>query len=429
MKSLINFKFIASGVLLLLQFNLLKAQAISKSALFIGNSYVYTNDLPAQIKNIAISMGDELITDSNTPGGYTFELHSTNATTLSKIALGTWDYVILQEQSQIPSFPIGQVETICFPYATILDDLIHEANSCAETVFFMTWGRKEGDAGNCPTWPPVCTYEGMDSLLNLRYRMMAEDNDALLSPVGQVWYFIRDLYPEIELYNPDFSHPSVNGTYAAALTFYTILFQKNPLDITYNGSVTPDNAMHMREVVKSVVYDSLVFWHVGEYNPQAAFSFEHLGDAVYQFSNLSLNAENYFWDFGDGTTSTEINPIHTYTAAGNYPVKLLANKCANSDSITTELIVENVGLIQNHYSDSFTIYPNPVQNNSLIFSAEEQTFSTYCIYNNEGQMIMSGDLFFLENVITTENLPDGFYLFTALKATGEMVSKPFTVSR
>jgi PKD repeat protein len=412
-----------------LQLSSVFAQAITKSALFIGNSYVYTNDLPTQIKNIATSMGDELITDNNTPGGYTFELHSTNATTLSKIALGTWDYVVLQEQSQIPSFPIGQVETICFPYATILDDLIHEGNSCAETVFFMTWGRKEGDAGNCPTWPPVCTYEGMDSLLNLRYRMMAEDNDALLSPVGQVWYFIRDLYPEIELYNPDFSHPSVNGTYAAALTFYTILFQKNPLDITYNGSVTPEYAMHMREVVKTVVYDSLAVWHVGEYNPQAAFNFEQLGDATYQFTNLSINAENYVWDFGDGTTSTEINPTHSYTLAGIYPVKLLAAKCANNDSITIELTVENVGVIENQNNTGFIIYPNPVQNNSLIFSASEQIFSDYIIYNISGQMIMHGDLPLKENIISITNLTDGLYFFSAYNAEGEKVSRNFTVNR
>lgn len=424
-----NPKSSAFLALLLLQINSLFAQAITKSALFIGNSYVYTNDLPTQVKNIATSMGDVLITDNNTPGGYTFELHSTNATTLSKIALGTWDFVILQEQSQIPSFPIGQVETICFPYATILDDLIHEANSCAETVFFMTWGRKEGDAGNCPTWPPVCTYEGMDSLLNLRYRMMAEDNDALLSPVGQVWYFIRDLYPEIELYNPDFSHPSVNGTYAAALTFYTILFQKNPLDITYNGSVTPEYAMHMREVVKSVVYDSLAVWHIGEYIPQAAFNFEHLGDAVYQFTNLSTNAESYVWDFGDGTSSTEINPTHTYTSAGNYQVKLFAAKCAYNDSSITELPVENVGIIQNQWNAGFVIYPNPIRNNSLNFSNSEKLFSDFIIYNTGGQIIRFGDLPFTENIISVSDLTDGLYLFSAYNAEGEKVSRSFIICR
>ena len=43
------------------------------------------------------------------------------------------------------------------------------------------------------------------------------------------------------------------------------------------------------------------------------------------FSNQSYNADSYFWDFGDGSTSTDFNPIHTYLADGNYTVKLIAS--------------------------------------------------------------------------------------------------------
>ena len=52
-----------------------------------------------------MSLGDTLFTDSNTPGGYTLNLHSTNTTTQTKINSQQWDYVVLQEQSQIPSLP------------------------------------------------------------------------------------------------------------------------------------------------------------------------------------------------------------------------------------------------------------------------------------------------------------------------------------
>jgi hypothetical protein len=171
----------------------------TKKALFLGNSYTGYNNLAQLTATLALSAGDSLISTALTPGGYTLEGHSTNSNTLNAISNGSWDFVVLQEQSQRPSFPATQVTQEVFPYARALDSLINQHNSCAETVFYMTWGRKNGDASNCAFWPPVCTYEGMDSLLNLRYRQMANDNDAIVSPVGAVWHYIRDTYPNIEL--------------------------------------------------------------------------------------------------------------------------------------------------------------------------------------------------------------------------------------
>jgi peptidyl-prolyl cis-trans isomerase B (cyclophilin B) len=48
--------------------------------------------------------------------------------------------------------------------------------------------------------------------------------------------------------------------------------------------------------------------------------------AEVQFTNNSLKAESYAWDFGDGATSTEANPKHRYTHSGNYEVTLKAIK-------------------------------------------------------------------------------------------------------
>tara|TARA_R110001592_G_scaffold111347_2_gene308325 strand:- start:2253 stop:2606 length:354 start_codon:yes stop_codon:yes gene_type:complete len=88
---------------ILLAFSKINAQ--QKKVLFIGNSYTGVNNLSLLVKNIALSMGDTMFIDSNTPGGYTLKQHSTNATTLAKINSQQWDYVVLQEQSQIPSLP------------------------------------------------------------------------------------------------------------------------------------------------------------------------------------------------------------------------------------------------------------------------------------------------------------------------------------
>ncbi|MHB8258840.1 MAG: C10 family peptidase [Bacteroidia bacterium] len=52
--------------------------------------------------------------------------------------------------------------------------------------------------------------------------------------------------------------------------------------------------------------------------------------APIHFINGSLNAATYNWSFGDGTTNTSINPMHTYTASGAYNVKLITTACAGN---------------------------------------------------------------------------------------------------
>jgi len=56
------------------------------------------------------------------------------------------------------------------------------------------------------------------------------------------------------------------------------------------------------------------------------------------FVNLSLNGESYFWDFGDGNTSTEMNPDFVYETAGVYTVTLTVT---NPDGMTNEMVKEN----------------------------------------------------------------------------------------
>ena len=46
----------------------------TSKVLFIGNSYTSVNDLPTMVSNIAVSFGDVLIKDSQTPGGTTLKL-------------------------------------------------------------------------------------------------------------------------------------------------------------------------------------------------------------------------------------------------------------------------------------------------------------------------------------------------------------------
>lgn len=399
---------------------------ISKRALFIGNSYTATNNLPQMIADAAASTGDVLEFDMQVPGGYTFELHSENPTTLELIAEGTWDIVVLQEQSQIPSFPIAQVEVECFPFALKLDSLIREANACTETMFFMTWGRKDGDAMNCPTWPPVCTYDGMDSLLHERYMMMGADNSAEVSPVGAVWHFIRDTYPEIELYLGDGSHPSGAGSYAAACAFYAAIFRKDPTLITYNYTLPADQAANIRAAAKAVVYDSLSAWYIGTYtfDPHAVFTATTDIPLTAVFENLSTGAEDFLWDLGDGTTSTVASPTHVYADAGTYTVSLTAITCDTADAVTQTIeILEDETSAVEDMSAHIQIYPNPVGAALQVYTT--QPISTLFIADLQGRLhYTANNISGVNHTINVGNLSPGLYMLVVERA-GMMQSVPF----
>jgi hypothetical protein len=231
-----------------------------RRALFIGNSYVFVNNLPQITADIARSAGDSLFFNISAPGGYTLRQHSEDNNTLGKIRSGYWDFVVLQEQSLLTAFPDDSVKQEVVPFVHFLDSVIHVYNRHCKTMFYMTWGRKDGDSEDCQWCPPVCTYAGMDTLVRQRYLMLAGLIHAPVSPVGAVWKYIRQTYPEIVLYQNDGSHPSEAGSYAAACCFYTSIFRKSPFSIRYDYRLTPAEAGKIRTAVKKVVSDNLKFW-------------------------------------------------------------------------------------------------------------------------------------------------------------------------
>jgi parallel beta-helix repeat protein len=65
----------------------------------------------------------------------------------------------------------------------------------------------------------------------------------------------------------------------------------------------------------------------------------HVGDVITFSSSCSQNATGFAWDFGDGSTSTDANPTHTYTAVGNLTVKLTVTAAGISPNTKTQAIV------------------------------------------------------------------------------------------
>lgn len=296
----------------------------TRRVLFLGNSYTYFNNMPQTVANMATSIGDVLTFDMHAPGGFTIDNHSTSTTTRNKITQGNWDYVVIQEQSQLPSFP-GYFANGLHGIA----ENIRNNSPCGRIMFYMTWGRKNGDAANCVNWPPVCTYLGMDSLIRLSYTDMAQTHYGELSPVGAAWRYVRQHHPGINLYEPDESHPSAAGSYLVACCFYTSIFKKNPLSVTHNAGISASDAAILRQAAKIVVFDSLAHWDHSAGAPTANFAYS-IGSGTNQVvcTNYSSDyADSYLWNFGDGNTSTQKHPTHSYANNGTYTITLTAYNC------------------------------------------------------------------------------------------------------
>ena len=60
------------------------------------------------------------------------------------------------------------------------------------------------------------------------------------------------------------------------------------------------------------------------------------------FRNYSENATNYFWEFGDGNTSIDKDPIHSYQTLGEYQVKLTASNENESDEYFLKVVIGQI---------------------------------------------------------------------------------------
>lgn len=379
--------------------------------LFLGNSYTQSNNLPEIIKNAALLTGDTLIYEAYTPGGKTLKQHAEDPFTQQLIAQGDWDYVVIQGQSQEPSFPINYVQEQVLPYAHALSQAIKATNPCTEILFYTTWGRENGDDMNCPFFPPLCTYEGMDDLLTERYILMAEQNEGIIIPVGPVWRSVRSQYPNIPLYTSDESHPSTAGSYLAAMTFYSIIFNKETLNHPYHFNLDPITAASIQNVVNEIAFQQKSFWTRFASIPQVDFNYEEISSGKVHFINLSNNVENYHWDFGNGHSSEELEPVYQYEEEGTYNVTLTAQKtnCSLTLSKTQTIHIESSIHINENHTQHFILHPNPTHH---YFSIQgKHPIGQVNIYNMNGIIIASTLISKPEDLYQFDisSLPQGIY--------------------
>jgi len=204
--------------------------------LFIGNSLTYVNDLPGMLGVLIDSAGAGPVTIASVAfGNWGLQDHWEQGPARATIAQGSWDVVALQ---QGPSATEGRPSLL--EYSALFAEEIEQVG--ALPALYMVW-------------PDSIRFFDFDGVSD-SYRTAAEQVDGLLFPVGEAWRVAWSLSSTIELYGVDGFHPSIEGTYLAALVMFEQLTARTPVGLpsafyvsssSLTVNVSPDNAATLQQ--------------------------------------------------------------------------------------------------------------------------------------------------------------------------------------
>ena len=161
---------------------------------------------------------------------------------------------------------------------------------------------------------------------------------------------------------------------------------------------------------------------VAEDVPTVAFEYA-INDLEVTFTNNSLNADNFEWQFGDGDISTEENPSHIYTAAGSYNVNLVASNNCGASSVMGSILLTFTSVKENKNPLlSFAASPNPFSDKIMIEYEVSEPFTNgeILLTNILGKKIITRKIVHRQDqiIIEQKDLNNGIY-FIQLNIDGE----------
>jgi hypothetical protein len=309
------------------------------SVLFIGNSFTFTYDMPFKFKEIAESFGRKTYVDTVVKGGMNLKYHSDQAKTYEKIRSRKWDYIVIQGHSKEFARPTDSIDKNCLPFARKIVDSIRANHNCTKILFYETWGYKNGINSS----PLISTYSLMQSVIEKEYLRFVGVFSAGLVPVGSVWREVRENYPLINLYNEDLYHPSKEGSYLAACTFYASIFRVSPVNNTAKSILSQDLRNSIELTATQIVINQFDKWSLKPESPELVLGY----DLILQNNKLQINnrAENFntiSWSFGDGLTSLADSPKHIYEKSGKYTINQKIENGCNYKELSREIVVKKI---------------------------------------------------------------------------------------
>ncbi len=107
------------------------------------------------------------------------------------------------------------------------------------------------------------------------------------------------------------------------------------------------------------------------------------------FRNKSTSSTLSFWDFGDGQTSTDSDPIHKFTQTGEFTVWLYASNASDCyDSTSLKITVDNTNPVAPvKFEEGFEVFPNPFRTS---FSIEHNQAIRVELFDVSGKLLLTG---------------------------------------
>jgi hypothetical protein len=180
--------------------------------LFIGNSLTYTNDLPAMFRALAEAAGKSRpFVRAVAAPGFSLEDQWNHGDARKAIAVGSWDYVVLQ---QGPSASADGI-SVLRGYSERFAKQIRAVGG--KPVLYMVW-------------PSTSRPQDFDGVVQ-SYAGTARSVGGLLCPAGDAWRLAWKQDPKLAFYSSDGLHPTPAGTYVAALTFFGLFYSQSPVGL------------------------------------------------------------------------------------------------------------------------------------------------------------------------------------------------------
>ena len=228
--------------------------------LFLGNSYTYYHTYPAIFKEIAWREGHYANCNIFVSGGYTMKRHMANQHSMEKVDMGGYDYVMLQDQSILPTLNGTPDDAGAAKDMAKMIKRVKKSSPKAKVSLEITWGRRYGhnNFGKYEKYAELyphfySDYDAMQNRLIEVTTAVAEQNNAMVTPVGYAWQIVMHERPDINLYHKDNHHQSYAGSYLSAavayLTIYKEKFGVNPADCKLDSQT----AAYLRSVAERVV--------------------------------------------------------------------------------------------------------------------------------------------------------------------------------